>query len=134
MLRWPSTLNGRTPHHFQAANRNSSPLLGEKLLTPPETGSYQFVLIGTDQACLLVDGIVVLHRFEGGATTTGKSLDLTAGTAYRLRVELWPSRSDLRVNWGDPPWALQIEEDNHELVEAARRADAVLFWGLEPSV
>ncbi len=102
----------------------------ETLLTPPETGSYQFVLIGTDQACLLVDGIVVLHRFEGGATTTGKSLDLTVGTAYRLRVELWPSRSDLRVKLGwIPPWAPQIEEDNHELVEAARRADAVLFFG-----
>jgi beta-glucosidase len=102
----------------------------ETVFTPPETGSYEFVLIGTDQACLLVDGIVVLHRFEGGAATTGKSLDLTAGTAYRLRVELSPSRSELRVKLGwIPPWARQAEEDNEELFGAVRSADVVLFFG-----
>ena len=102
----------------------------ETVLIPPETGSYEFVLLGTDQACLLVDGIVVLHRFEGGAAMTGKSLELAAGKAYQLRVELWPSRSELRVKLGwIPPWARRAEQDDAELFEAARRADAVLFFG-----
>jgi beta-glucosidase len=99
-------------------------------LTPPETGSYEFVLIGTDQACLLIDDIVVLHRFEGGATITGKSLELVAGSTYRLRVELWPSRSDLRVKLGwIPPWARKTELGDQELLEAVRSVDAVLFFG-----
>jgi beta-glucosidase len=102
----------------------------ETVLTAPETGSYEFVLIGTDQACLLIDDIVVLHRFEGGAKVTGKSLDLVAGSTYRLRVELWPSRSDLRVKLGwIPPWARHAEQDDQELLKAARSADAVLFFG-----
>ncbi len=102
----------------------------ETVLIPPETGSYEFVLLGTDQACLLVDGVVVLHRFEGGSAMTGKSLELTAGNAYQLRVELWPSRSELRVKLGwIPPWARRAEQDDEELFEAARRADAVLFFG-----
>jgi hypothetical protein len=102
----------------------------ETVLIPPETGSYEFVLLGTDQACLLVDGVVVLHRFEGGSAMTGKSLELTAGNAYQLRVELWPSRSELRVKLGwIPPWARRAEQDDVELFEAARRADAVLFFG-----
>lgn len=74
------------------------------MLTPPEAGSYEFILVGSHQACLLIDGIVVLHRLEGGAETTGKSLDLQAGVAYQLRVELWPSRPDLRIKARlDPP-------------------------------
>jgi beta-glucosidase len=77
-----------------------------------------------------VNGIVVLHRFEGGAAMTGKSLELTAGTPYQLRVELWPSRSELRVKLGwIPPWARRAERDNQELFDAARKADAVLFFG-----
>jgi beta-glucosidase len=102
----------------------------ESVLTPPETGTYEFVLIGSHQACLLVDGIVVLHRFEGGPEVTGKSLVLNAGTAYQLRVELWPSRPDLRVKLGwIPPWVRRGGPDNEALFASAKRADAVLFFG-----
>jgi beta-glucosidase len=102
----------------------------ETVLTPPETGSYEFILVGSHQACLLIDGIVVLHRFEGGAETTGKSLELQAGVAYQLRIELWPSRPDLRIRLGwIPPWVRDANEDDDALLDAARRADAVLFFG-----
>jgi beta-glucosidase len=102
----------------------------ETVLTPPETGSYEFILIGTHQACLLIDGIVVLHRFEGGAATTGKSLELQGGVAYQLRVELWPSRPDLRIKLGwIPPWVRHAEGDDEALLAAVERADAVLFFG-----
>jgi beta-glucosidase len=102
----------------------------ETMLMPPETGSYEFILVGSDQACLLIDGVVVLHRFEGGAETTGKSLELRAGIAYQLRVELWPSRPDLRVKLGwIPPWVRDVKEDDKALLDAVRRADAVLFFG-----
>ena len=77
----------------------------ETELIPPETGSYELILVGSHQACLLIDGVVVLHRFEGGAETTGKSLELQAGVGYQLRVELSPSRPDLRIKLGwIPPW------------------------------
>ena len=113
---------GSEPGHFSAT--------WETVLTPPETGSYEFVLLGTHQACLVIDGIVVLHRFEGGAEMTGKSLDLEAGASYHLRVELWPSRPDLRVKLGwIPPWARNTEQSNEELLRAVKTADAVLFFG-----
>jgi beta-glucosidase len=102
----------------------------ETVLVPPETGSYEFILVGSHQACLLIDGTVVLHRFEGGAETTGKSLHLHAGVAYQLRVELWPSRPDLRIKLGwIPPWVRKTEDDDEALLEAIKRADAVLFFG-----
>ena len=102
----------------------------ESVLVPPETGSYEFILVGSHQACLLIDGIVILHRFEGGAETTGKSIHLHADIAYQLRVELWPSRSDLRIKLGwIPPWVQKTEDDDEALLEAAKRADAVLFFG-----
>ncbi len=102
----------------------------ESVLVPPETGSYEFILVGSHQGCLLIDGIVILHRFEGGAETTGKSIHLHAGIAYQLRVELWPSRPDLRIKLGwIPPWVQKAEDDDEALLEAAKRADAVLFFG-----
>ena len=102
----------------------------ETVLIPPETGSYEFILVGSHQACLLIDGIVVLHRFEGGAETIAKSLELYAGVAYQLRVELWPSRPDLRIKLGwIPPWVRDAKEDDEALLDAAKRADAVLFFG-----
>jgi beta-glucosidase len=113
---------GSEPGYFSAT--------WETVLTTPETGSYEFILIGTHQATMLVDGIVAIHRFEGGAETTGKSIELEAGREYKLRVELWPSRPDLRVKLGwIPPWAKKAEACDDEMLEAAKSADAVLVFG-----
>ena len=102
----------------------------ETVLIAPETGSYEFILVGSHQACLAIDGIVVLHRFEGGEETTSKSFELQAGTAYHLRVELSPSRPDLRIQLGwTPPWVRNANEDDEALFTAAKTADAVLFFG-----
>ena len=121
---------GSTWRRFPAAKPGQFSATWETVLVPPETGSYEFILVGSHQACLLIDGIVVLHRFEGGAETTGKSLDLHAGIAYQLRVELWPSRPDLRIKLGwIPPWVRDAEDDDEALLDAAKRADAVLFFG-----
>jgi beta-glucosidase len=121
---WKDTapFSGSEPGQFSA--------VWETVLVPPETGSYEFVLDGSHQASLLIDGVVVLHRFEGGAEMAGKSLELEADTAYHLRVELWPSRPDLRVKLGwIPPWVREKAEDDEALVQAAKVADAVLFFG-----
>ena len=100
----------------------------ETVLIPPETGSYEFILVGSHQACLLIDGIVVLHRFEGGAETTGKSLELQAGVAYQLRVELWPSRTDLRIKLGwIPPWVRDAKADDEALLDASRELTRCCF-------
>ncbi len=99
-------------------------------LTPPETGSYEFVLTGSHQATFLVDGIAVIHRYESGAETTTITLDLAAHRPYTLLIELQPSRADLHVKLGwVPPWSEKVEPDSAEMLVAAREADAVLFFG-----
>ncbi|HEY5754002.1 MAG TPA: glycoside hydrolase family 3 C-terminal domain-containing protein [Chthoniobacterales bacterium] len=102
----------------------------ETVLTPPETGSYDFVLEGAHQACLVIDDNVAIYRVDGGAVTTGKSLELEANRAYKLRIDVWHSRPGLRVRLGwIPPWARKAESSDEELLAAVQSADAVLFFG-----
>jgi beta-glucosidase len=96
---------------------------------PPEAGSYEFVLLGACHASFSIDGVAVIHRFEGGSETVYKSVELEGGRAYEFRVELPPCRSPVRVKMGwIPPWN-RLGEDEAQLIEAAKSADAVLFFG-----
>lgn len=113
---------GSTPGQFSAT--------WETILTPPTSGPYEFVLHGTDQACLAIDGIAFIHRFDRGAETTAKTVQLEAGREYKLRVELWPTRSDLHVRLGwIPPWSRRGDAEDGEMQAAVQEADAVLFFG-----
>ena len=121
---------GSTWRRSPVAKQVSFPQHGKPCSFRRKRAFYEFILVGSHQACLLIDGIVVLHRFEGGAETTGKSLELQAGVAYQLRVELWPSRPDLRIKLGwIPPWVRDAKEDDEALLDAVKRADVVLFFG-----
>ncbi|HEY5741154.1 MAG TPA: glycoside hydrolase family 3 N-terminal domain-containing protein, partial [Terrimicrobiaceae bacterium] len=112
---------GSESGHFSAA--------WESVLTPPATGSCEFVLVGADRASLLIDGIVVIHCFEGGAQTVGKSFALSADVPYLLRVELSSAQPGLDIKFGwIPPWTPKTTE-NGGMIEAAKLADAVLFFG-----
>ena len=113
---------GSAPGQFSAA--------WETVLIPPQAGFYQLILVGSHQASLLIDGIVVIHRFEGGAETTSKSLDFQEGIAVRFRVELSPSLPDGRIRLGwIPPWIRHTRQDEEALFKAVQAADAVLFFG-----
>ena len=113
---------GSEPGYFSA--------VWETVLTPPTTGTYKFDLVGSHQASLLIDGITVIHRYEGGAENARRSLDLEAGRAYQLRVELSPSQHNLRVKLGwVPPWIQGRASDDSEMLATASAADAVLVFG-----
>jgi beta-glucosidase len=97
---------------------------------PPRSGAYEFVLLGACHACFFVDGIAVIHRFEGGSETVCKSIELEAGRAYEFRVEFSPGPSPVRIKMGwIPPWNRREREDEGRLIEAVKSADAVLFFG-----
>ena len=48
-------------------------------LVPPQSGGYEFVLLGACHASFSVDGVALIHRFEGGSETVHKSVELEAG-------------------------------------------------------
>ena len=97
---------------------------------PPQTGVYEFILLGACHACFLIDGIAAIHRFDGGSETACKSVDLDAGRSYQLRVELRSGQSPVKIKMGwIPPWARREEEGREELNDAVKSADAVLFFG-----
>lgn len=102
----------------------------EASLVPPQSGAYDFFLMGACHACFLIDGIAVIHRFDGGLETVVKSIELEGGRAYELRVELRPAHSPVRIKMGwIPPWSRRQQEDEGQLIEAVKSADAVLFFG-----
>ena len=51
-----------------------------------------------------------------------------AGVAYQLRVELWPSRPDLRIKLGwIPPWVRDAKEDDEALLMRLRELTRCCF-------
>ncbi len=97
---------------------------------PPESGPYEFVLVGASHACFLIDGIAVIHRFDGGSETVFKSVELEGGRGYEFRVELRPGHSPVRIRMGwIPPWKRRKREDDGRFIKAVKSADAVLFFG-----
>lgn len=99
-------------------------------LTPPQSGEYEFILQGATHAGLCIDGQVLLHRFDTGASTACKSIVLEAGKSYRLQVELRPAHAAVRIHLGWlPPWLRREKQGNAAMFDAAKEADAVLFFG-----
>ncbi|MFZ0712060.1 MAG: glycoside hydrolase family 3 C-terminal domain-containing protein [Terrimicrobiaceae bacterium] len=99
-------------------------------LVPPESGAYEFVLVGACHASFLIDGIPVIHRFDQGTGTVFKSVELQGGRNYELRVELRPGHSAVRIKVGwIPPWKRRDPDDEGQFVQAVKSADAVLFFG-----
>jgi beta-glucosidase len=103
------------------------------ILTPPETGVYEFVMQGSD--C----GFRVFGEYRMGSwdndgipTVTSCRLELAAGKPVELRVMTLPGPSGVHVRFGwRPPGAAQFEQGERfaAAVDAARRADAVIFVG-----
>ena len=75
---------GRIQRHLTAWLRDNFRWTGSASFVPPQSGVYEFVLLGACHACFLIDGIAVIHRFDGGSETVCKSVDLEAGRSYRI--------------------------------------------------
>ena len=96
----------------------------------PQSGVYEFVLVGARNASFLVDGVPLIHRFEDGIDTVFKSVELEETRTYEFKVELRAGSQAVRIKMGwIPPWNRRRREDDEELMAAARSADAVLFFG-----
>ncbi|MGA7880768.1 MAG: glycoside hydrolase family 3 C-terminal domain-containing protein [Terrimicrobiaceae bacterium] len=117
-----------TPLHGTDAGQFSAEWMAT--FVPPQSGGYEFVLLGACHASFSIDGVAVIHRFEGGSETVHKSVELEAGRAYELRVELRPCHSPVRIKMGwIPPWNRRERKDEAQLIAAAKSADTVLFFG-----
>jgi beta-glucosidase len=102
----------------------------ETVLTPPESGAYEFILQGATQGGLFIDGEPIVHRFDAGPETVCKSVELDAGTSYQLKVELRPTRASLSFKLGWlPPWSTRGKPNDDVMMDAVKNADAVLFFG-----
>jgi len=100
-------------------------------ITPPQSGTYRFILEGVTQAALDLEGQRLIDRWENeGDNIIGKSIALEAGRVYRLAVYLQATMPEgrVRLTWV-PPWFEKRGDDAVELIEAVKQADAVLFFG-----
>ena len=106
-------------------------IIWETILTPPQSGIYEFVLSGVSHAGLSVDGVQVIQRWKnGGEEIISKSLELESGQTYRLSVSLKPNGSMIRINLGwVPPWLEKQPETPEALIRAVQEADAVVIIG-----
>lgn len=121
----------RTAAPFPEMQPGDYSVVWESALTPPQSGTYGFVLVGADHAGFVLDGQVLIQRWEnGGPETVCKSIDLEGGRTYGVRVWLKPNHKDVRVQLGwVPPWFENRRENPEELIQAVKDADAVLFFG-----
>jgi beta-glucosidase len=101
-------------------------------LTPPQSGTYGFVLEGASHANFCIGGQDLIQRWEnGGENIIAKSIDLEGGKTYDVTIFVRPNSGDVRIRlqW-TPPWLEKHESaGDREIVEAVGKADAVLFFG-----
>jgi beta-glucosidase len=98
-------------------------------LLPPVSGRYELSVTGDDGFRLVVDGRTVIDEWTTTPRARARSaaLDLEAGKAYALRLEYFDDIRDAEIRLG---WVLPGAEDPFEAaLEAARAADAVVFFG-----
>jgi len=105
----------------------------ETNVTAPESGRYLFSLNASNAASLEVDGKRIMHIAENREPATlTHDMELEEGRTYTFRVTLWAHYVPvvLRFGWIVPSRAASREADGQQaLLEAARKADAVLFFG-----
>ncbi len=99
----------------------------EGFLVPPVTGTYQLGANGHNNYSLSLDGErLVAYRGVHEASQRVKSVDLEAGRFYRISLEF--------ANTGAAPqiqlvWSLPHQDYTAKALEAAGRADVVVFVG-----
>lgn len=102
----------------------------EAVLTPPESGAYEFVLQESMQGSFSIDGRVIVQWHDVGLETVCQTVQLKAGIAYKLQVELRPAYAPARFKLGWlPPGANRTQQNDPAMMDAVKNADAVLFFG-----
>ena len=103
----------------------------ETTLTPPQRGTYEFILTGASHAEISIDGFKLIQFWEnGGPEVITKSIELESGRVYSLVIRLKPNHREVRVKLGwIPPWVETRQQNPKELIQAVKDADAVVFFG-----
>jgi len=103
------------------------------VLTPVKNETWTLVLSDCHHVGLTIDGNWTIVRWETeGVPTQTAEVTLTAGKTYRLSLEIRPhlhraaAPCRLKVITPDTP---VVNTGRDELLEAAKHADAVLFFG-----
>jgi len=102
----------------------------EAVLTPPESGTYEFIVQESMQGSLFVDGRVIVQWSDMGLETVCKAVEFEAGKSYKLQVELRPNYTApyFKLGWL-PPWSKRIQKNDPAMMDAVKNADTVLFFG-----
>lgn len=101
-------------------------------LTPPQSGTYEFVFEGANHANFGIDGQDLIQRWENGdgEDIVAKSVALEAGRVYHVRVWVKPNSPKVKIRLGwIPPWVDRNAGQGEEWEDAVAKADAVLFVG-----
>ncbi|MDD3155073.1 MAG: glycoside hydrolase family 3 C-terminal domain-containing protein [Victivallaceae bacterium] len=100
--------------------------------TPDKSGKWTFFLEGASQANLNCGSIVWINACKGSGSAVASSImELEAGHTYRLNIHLHEyhdmpmQKVRLSVMYGEPQATLR----HSRIVEMAKEADAVLFFG-----
>ncbi|QEH38471.1 Xylan 1,4-beta-xylosidase precursor [Aquisphaera giovannonii] len=103
-------------------------------LVPPEAGRYEIGASGEGRFRVWLDGKPLLDRWTGqGFRSAAEAVDLEAGKAYPIRVELTHQgdSASLHLSWKTPAVDRAVERS----VALAREADAVILTlGITPEL
>lgn len=84
----------------------------EGQVTPDESGSYTFSTVSDDGVRLYIDNNLVISNWtdHGPRRDTSAAINLTAGTAYNIRMEFYERRggATARLEWDGPSFGRQI--------------------------
>ncbi|MFW5798796.1 MAG: beta-glucosidase family protein, partial [Planctomycetota bacterium] len=103
------------------------------VLTPPESGTYTFIVHGTRDAALFMNDQIVIRRdkVEVGTVDSSVAVDLVAGQPVELMLQVLPhetaSGKRVSLRWLPPGSAQAPSLD--ELAAKAEAADAVVYVG-----
>jgi beta-glucosidase len=98
-------------------------------LLPPVTGRYELRVDANDGFRLLIDGKIIIERWDTVARLEGKSasIDLEAGKTYDIKVEYFEDIRDAEVRLA---WRMPGSKDGiEEAMAAGNKSDVIVFVG-----
>ena len=96
-------------------------------LNPPVSGEYVLALTGDDGYRLYLDGKLLIEDWTvHAAKTIEKTVKLTGGKSYPIRVEYFQGRGGASV---DLAWKMPNTNFKQQILQTAKSADAVIFVG-----
>jgi len=102
-------------------------------LTPKVSGTYVLSVTGDDGYRLWIDGALLIDNWTTHRSQTrNKSIELSGGRAYDLKLEYFQSGGDCAINL---KWGVPGEDPATKAVRVAADSDVVIFvGGISPQI